>query len=96
MKGSITEAWNREQNVGRRRVGGGIGGAGFYQVVRAVKEIRLLFTLHPTHCRKQQMAQPQAAGRDSNLLVPAHPSPSTGDGEEQGKVRGPSQVEATP
>lgn len=72
MKGSITEAWKREQSG---EAGAWGGGAGFYRVVRAVKEIRLLFTLHPTHCRKQQMAQPQAGGRDSNLLVPAHPSP---------------------
>lgn len=60
MKSSITEdrMW-------------GEGGLDPTRVVRAVKEIRSLITPHPTRGRgrKQQMAQPQAAGRDSSLCA---------------------------
>lgn len=80
---------NRGKNVERR-------GAGLCQIVRAMTEIRLLLTLHSTCCHKQQMAQPQAAGWDSNMQVPICPSPGAGDGQMQGKVWDPSQVEATP
>ena len=52
-----------------------------------MEEIRLLLAPHPTGWHKQQMAQPQAAGRDSHLHVPARPSPKAEDGEEQGKVQ---------
>lgn len=60
-----------------------------------MEEIRLLLTPHPTRWYKQQMAQPQAAGRDSHLHVPARPSPTAEDGAEQGKVQAQTQVDSS-
>lgn len=60
-----------------------------------------MLTPHPTHCHQQQMAQPQAAGSDSNMPVPGLPLPPQGSrwgraGGRAGQSPDPSQVKATP